>query len=1266
MRIFRKTKTGFNTKDHDVIKESGLFDAQWYRSTYPDIGDYDPIEHYLHHGASEGRQPSGSFDGKLYLSENGDVRALGFNPLLHWILHGKSEGRRYPDVGSDLTQHSTAQSSACVDRREAAMEARMLEDLQRKKILCSGLFDEVWYRATHGDIGEYDPVLHYIRHGFAEGRAVSPHFDSDVYLNQNPDVREAKINPLLHWIENGHREKRTFPTPIRANEQNYSIYKYCNPDIFENPKSSYAENFKISVVTPSYNTNPLYLEELYNCLRNQTYGNWEWIICDDCSVNTETIAKIKILHSSDDRIKIRLLKISHGIAGATNAGLSIAAGGYIALIDHDDLISRDVFENIWKLWTKNGNDCDLFYTDECKISVDREIYDFFHKPSWSPTLLENTMYVGHLSVYRKDLVLAEGGMRSEYDGTQDYDLALRLSRKMRKVIHVPKIGYLWRAIPGSTAMSLSEKSYAVQKQEEAVTSFATNFAPGAKVRSGPSAGYWRIDYKVAAPAPLLSIIIPTGAGGRMVRGQFCELLTHCIGSLIDKNFYPNMEFVVIHNGNLSPAQRCFLDRIPNVKLVHYSERHLNLSRKMNMGVEAASGEYVCLLNDDIEVITEAAGDALVGFLQAHPKVGAIGPLCLYEDGKVQHNGILMLDQGPSHSGIFKEPEFGGPFNYLRMRREVFGTTGAILITRRQNYFEVGGFDEDLPLNYNDVEFCAKLRASGFSSVVDPEIRVYHFESATKIGTFKCEKEKLFRLLPEVDDPYFNPHYDQRNPYYEISTRKNVYPADSIEFERSLDLHIRSRKKYLQSKNLKFSLAVSVYNQSQTLLNEMFSSATCQTYNNIEIVILDNGSENAETLSWLESIKGHPHVTLIRHEENQGIMGGQRTLLEKATGDYFLPLDSDDFITADCVEIMADAALRNPDVHIFYSDEFKSDIQSNKFSPFYKTDFDHLKIMNCCYVGHQMMFRTEYLRSIGGYSDDRSTWCHDWDSTLRGMEHGATIMHVPELLYAWRINPGSTASVETGKKPEAVASQRFVLERYLKSRGLDQTLIIEENELGPNTGMWTLRAKKTLPHIATISANKLWLLSPSECASVLRAACDDKEYVLLLLEGTERYKAELELSVPVHLDSSVKLVGSALLNDKGEIVWAGGLLDDEKNIIEPSSGMDPRQGGYHGQLYCQRFVDVVAGGNVLIGADILREALDASGEEIHAERLMVLLSLIARRRGWLIATTPHLEAVLPQEMKPIIPLDRECFLRDQGLAGRGPWSGSPPLSVSRTS
>jgi GT2 family glycosyltransferase len=1109
----------------------------------------------------------------------------------------------------------------------------------------SALFDSAWYHRTYPDTQVMDPILHYLEHGSREGRDPSAFFSTSQYLSNNADVAAAGLNALAHWLRHGQFEGRLPPAKIVVlKEKDWNLQDLCNPFADEGFGQSATGPIKFSVLTPTHNTERSWLLELYQTLRNQTYGNWEWVICDDGSTRSETINTLREILRGDPRVKVTFSSPANGISAATNQALAAASGDYVALVDHDDLLSRDVLSSVFDAIRESAAPVEMLYTDECKLSLDGRLYDFYFKPSWSPVFLENTMYIGHLTIYATELVRKIGGFRSEVDGTQDFDLALRAALVVTNAVHVDCIGYLWRAVPGSTASSLDSKSYAIARQERAVAHAASLRSPNARVKKSFETGYWRTDYPIDGEPPLLSYVIPTAAGRRNVRGESVDLLVNCISNILDKNFYPNVEFVVIHNGNLTADQVSFLDTVPALKLIHYDSAQLNLAKKINLGVKAASGEFVCLLNDDVEAITEEGGIPLIGLMQVHSEIGVIAPLCIFEDGRTQHNGVILLEQGPSHAGIMHPPTARGHFGNLRCRREVFAVTGAMLFVRRQLYMDVGGFDEGLPLNYNDVDFCLRVRAKGLSCVVDPETVVYHYESASKVGTFKSEKEALFIRWPGLTDPYFNARFVQRDPAYTIAPFDQARTfGDAITFERWFDLKIANRAaRPSPRKGPKLSLCVSVYNQPVDQLREMFTSYAMQTYRNSELIILDNGSSAPETLRWLESIKDIPDVRLIHHEENQGIMGGQRALAREARGDFMIPIDADDFLTADALQVLAAAITAAPEGKIFYSDEFKSNTQSDKFSPFFKTDFDPILITNCCYPGHLMAIHLATLRQLGGYDDDRSTWCHDWDTTLRALAAGIEPIHVPELLYAWRINPGSTASAETGAKPEAVASQRFVLERLIASRGMSAVLSPIPNTLGENTGMWTIQANRPVESLEVLDAEALW--TALEPAHLLRGAAGRGAWVAILLASgsAERCDSLQALSAPALLDDRVKVVSGVLSDASGErVLWAGGVFTPD-GVIDPSVGDTWRTGGYHGRLFCQRCTDVASGVNVLIDCQVLLAALDrlqAANQVVTADTLMVTLGLLSASSDWLVAVTPVLRAALPAKLRAQVPIDR---------------------------
>lgn len=1114
----------------------------------------------------------------------------------------------------------------------------------------SGLFSAAWYCSQVPGLPQRLAAQHYLTHGAAEGRRPSPYFDGQKYLELNADVSAAGVNPLLHWIRSGKDESRATPlNGVSSDEQH--LLSLCNPHAFEGPAQISDAEFKISVITPTYNTEPKLLRELYVTLANQAYTHWEWCVCDDASTSPGTLSTLRELAQLDGRIKIVFAPSNGGISRASNQALSIATGTHIALVDHDDLLNRHAFAAIYECWKREQSD--IFYTDECKLSVDGRLYDFYYKPAWSPSYLENTMYIGHLTVYAASVLEVTGNFRPEYDGTQDYDLALRASRAAKSVTHVPIVGYLWRAIPGSTATNLGEKSYALDRQRAAVHDHARSLHPDASVTAGGAPGLWSITYPAPDDAPLMSYVMPTGAGRRMIRGVSTDLITNCLNSIVKKQFYPNAEFIIVHNGNLTKEHKAYIAKFSRVTLVHYEEEELNLARKMNLGVAAARGKYVCLLNDDIEIIDANGGSNIIGFMESHPRVGAVAPMCLFEDGRVQHNGVILLEQGPSHSGIFQSPGYHGHFGNLLCRREAFGVTGAMLFCRRDDYLDVGGFEETLPLNYNDVDFCQKLQSRGKSAVVDPYVKVFHFESASKVGTFRCEKETLMVRWPGIEDRYFNKEFDQRNPYYEPRKRQKSDAMDAIKFENWLDRRISDRSElYPSLGKFKISVCVPVYNQTPAQLQELYVSFRMQTYSNKEIVFVDDGSTDELTKLWLAKLSASGDVRKVSLARNGGIAAASRAMLEACTGEYYLPVDADDFLTIDALSIMAHHIELNPDVEIFYSDEFKSNPQSEKFAPFLKPDFDPVMISNACYVTHLMAFRTATMRALGAYSDDRATWCHDWDSTFRCLAAGLTPMHVPELLYAWRINPGSTASVESGEKPAAVASQRFVLERALADRGLQNVLTIEPNDVRPLTGTWKLSALKAV-EAEDIDGAWLWGLSGAERERVFQRylSVSDKPWFHITLDLSDAERSKLKLSGPALWDRRVKGVSGLLTDSTLEtIVWAGG-LHSQLGPIDPQAGLTISSGGHYGQAFCQRSVDVLAPVNVLLGRELIEAMIACGHGREPASVFMRQLAVLAIADDALLAVTPHLVSALPQSLRLAIPFMRDRTVENEPQASR---------------
>ena len=1262
-----KLKTKKYTAEMRKIDASGFFDRDFYLSNNPDVkaAERDPLEHYVTRGFLEGRQPSAAFNVKKYLRNNPDVAEGFLNPVLHWIDYGQKEGRINPfGDDADFDPFNPIYPPVVASQID-------VETIDSELILqLSGLFDSDYYLEQNPDLAAagLDPVQHYLEHGYKEGRNPSAIFNSAKYLSENVDVRVSGANPLRHWVLYGSKEKR--PSPInRRNIEEVRLSDLCSISDQELTPSIHDEGFSVSILTATYNTPPKFLYELHQTIKNQQYSVLEWVIVDDGSSSLATINTLKLMAASDKKIKLSLNIENLGISGATNAALRLASGMYVALVDHDDLLPRAALLRVYETWKANKSGL-IFYTDECKVDDDGKVFDLSYKPGRSPLLIENTMYIGHLTIYSAQFIRDLGAFRSEYDGTQDYDLALRAFGVTDKIYHVPTIGYVWRATAGSTALALSEKSYAVDRQRNAVLEYARKKVPGATVEPGFSAGYWSVVYPPPSRQRKLSFIIPTAAGFRNIRGNNVDLLLNCLSSLENTAAYPDYEVIIVHNGNLSKKQQRFLGVRSYIKLVLYSERTLNLSRKINAGVEASTGDILCLMNDDVEFITPEIGSYFVSFMEANPKVGIVGPLCLYENGLVQHNGIVMLSQGPSHYGINKSPQYGGMNNILRCRREVVGVTGAVSFVSRKLFDYVGGYSERLPLNYNDVDFCLRASSAGYSSVVDPGIKVYHYESASKVGTFKCETETFFSLNPGTVDLYFNKSLLQTSPYLEeVNEFAQGSKSSAVEaqgpdsFEQWLNIKIGERIRSLVPKGRPLlSVCVSVYNQPSSLLQELLFSFKMQTYPHKELVIINNGSTNASTLAWLAREDVKETATIVSFSENQGIMGANRALLAASTGDYLLPVDADDFMTIDALQVIAFYIGENPKAKLFYSDEFKSDESSRKFSPFFKPDFDPILFSNCCYPAHLMSFNRDYLIEIGAYADDRGTWSHDYDTITRAMAHGDEPVHIPELLYAWRIIQGSTASADTGTKPGTVASQQFALDRLLTFKGLKGLLEFASNNLSTNSGMWHLKSLEPLQSVCRLPVLSFLDFDHSETFHVLNKAVRSGMQWVAFSADEGFYNLLIQhFSAAIQFDSRVRAVGGITLDPSGmKVEWAGGFFHEDGIVFDPYSSHSFSNSGYHGQLFCQRCVDVISPLNAIIRTDLLEEAIGevgASSGLLALQEIFLKAALIVADRDQLTVVTPLVQQARNHAWPSFSPVDRSSSHKAQIRQRRSRWYGA---------
>ena len=713
-----------------------FFDDQWYLNRYPDVAEsgLSALAHYIELGSAEGRFPCMIFDPSWYLRENPDVLASGMEPYTHYIKHGEKEGR-WP---------------------------------------CE-FFNPYWYLSQYPEAARsgISPLGHYITKGSVDRCEPSPLFSSKWYLSTYPDVVQSRMDPLHHFLVFGKHENRLpFPPavtkldPYQSWQKRHEHSRQAVARVARLATRHLPYRPKFSIVVPTYNTPERILVEFIESVLAQSYDNWELCIADDCSGEPHVRTVLSEYQKMDNRIKC-VFRLSNGhISEATNTALNLATGDFVCLMDHDDLIDENaLFE--FASYLNDVPDCDFIYSDEDKITVDGLRYEPFFKPDWSPEYLESCMYTAHFACYRKSIVDQIGGFRSEYNGAQDYDFVLRFTEVAKKIGHVPKVLYHWRAIPGSTAQSMDEKSYVIDAAVRALTSRLKREGVPGKVTPNMYNGCFDLLREVKG-SPLVSIVIPSAGRDSLIGGKKVDLLLHCIRSIRNKTTYSNYEIVVIDNGDLRERAIVELESY-GIQRLTYDETIFNIAKKLNLGVEAARGDYVVLLNDDTEIISPNWLESMLSLGQKD-MVGAVGAKLYFEDNNLQHVGVAFCEGLPDHvrRGVPKNDP--GYFFSSVASRNFLAVTGACLLVSRELYLSVGGFDESFAVNYNDIDFCLKLVQRGYRNVYSAQAQLYHYESQNRERYVGNEEIELFldRWRDAVAyDPYYSSYFHARPPLFNL-------------------------------------------------------------------------------------------------------------------------------------------------------------------------------------------------------------------------------------------------------------------------------------------------------------------------------------------------------------------------------------------------------------------------------------------------------------------------------------------------------------------
>ena len=515
----------------------------------------------------------------------------------------------------------------------------------------------------------------------------------------------------------------------------------------------------ISILVPVYNTPEEFLKQMIQSVRKQTYGKWELCIANANPAN-ETVAEIlRISSTKDERIKVKDVPENEGIAQNTNAALASATGDYIGLLDHDDLLTPDALYEVVKAINENDRP-QVLYSDEDKVTMDlSEHFQPHMKPDYNKDLLRSNNYITHFFVADRTLVEEVGGEDGEYNGAQDYDLILKCTERAKGIAHFPRILYHWRVHKASTADNPASKMYAFDAGKRAIEDHLKRCGEIGKVSHEKDLGFYRVKYQVQG-SPLISIIIPN-------KDQV-ESLDKCLES-IEKSSYKNYEIIIVENNSTEDETFAYYKKIESdkIRIVYWSDE-FNYSAINNFGVKHARGDYLLLLNNDVEVITTDWLEELTANCQ-RKDVGIVGARLYYPDDTIQHAGIVIGIGGVAGALFVGMPRmFTGYLHKAAIQQDLSAVTAACMMVKRSVYEELGGLEEELKVAFNDVDFCLRAREKGYLVVYDPNVELYHFESKSR--GMEDSKEKIRRFQNEIEymrshwlellkkgDPMYNPN-----------------------------------------------------------------------------------------------------------------------------------------------------------------------------------------------------------------------------------------------------------------------------------------------------------------------------------------------------------------------------------------------------------------------------------------------------------------------------------------------------------------------------
>ena len=689
---------------------------------------------------------------------------------------------RLKTVNRDLKERLTNLESEATQVEQRLVQAEQIVSQLRlgSRRIKTHEFDSAFYLKANPDLVVHgvDPVTHYLFHGMYEKRPAVPPKSFLSLIPRAIAERGGFARTTVKAIRKARREGlagvKSALKKVRGLAPTHSPGGYPEWverfDVIGDQKRdairAAVNGFKyrplLSVIMPVYNVPPKFLEKAIASVRSQLYPNWELCIADDASTDPEIRDVLTEQSKQDDRIKVVYREQNGHISAASNSALDLAEGEFVVLLDHDDELPEHALYHVAKLLNQHP-DADLIYSDEDKITEAGQRYDPYFKPDFDPLLFLAQNMISHLGVYRTALVREIGGFRLGFEGSQDWDLALRVVEKTARdrIHHIPRVLYHWRAVEGSTALATEEKSYVVNAGQRAVAEHLTRTGVTAEVVGAPEAPHLnRVIFQRTRLGKKISIIIPTR--------DRADLLSVCVGSILDKSKYRNFEIVVVDNGSVeNKTFELFQSWQPDYIKVIRDDSPFNFSKLNNKAAKKASGDILCFLNNDIEVKSEDWLEEMASFV-TQPHVGCVGARLWYPSGELQHGGVLLGIGGIANHAHYKAARgFQGYFGRAVLHQEFSAVTAAALMMRAEVFSEVEGFEEGLAVAFNDIDLCLRVREAGYRNVWTPYAELIHHESVSR--GIEDNAEKIARFNREVDfmkdrwgkvlfnDPAYNPN-----------------------------------------------------------------------------------------------------------------------------------------------------------------------------------------------------------------------------------------------------------------------------------------------------------------------------------------------------------------------------------------------------------------------------------------------------------------------------------------------------------------------------